>query len=277
MKPNWIWCLPLIATMGLSACDTTSSAGGNKTGTQAASTGIAGDAQSLAAYHWQLRQAFTPQGNEDQSWFLSPSRQPIQLDFAEQRLVVKNLCNVVTAGYSINGQRIAVQRAASTLMACPDSELMALEQRVARILPQAKQWSVLLGQEQGEKPATLSLQFIDGTRWQLQGEPTAQTKYGNAGERIFLEVAPQLEACSHPLMPNFKCMRVREIRYADNGVKNYTGEWENFYQQIQGYEHQAGTGKVLRIMRYKVKNPPADASSLAYVLDMVVESYQEKR
>jgi len=37
----------------------------------------------------------------------------------------------------------------------------------------------------------LTLTFIDGTRWQLDGSPTAQTQYGSAGERIFLEVAPQ--------------------------------------------------------------------------------------
>src|SRR5260221_5276107 len=30
--------------------------------------------------------------------------------------------------------------------------------------------------------------------------PTAQTQYGSAGERIFLEVAPQRTACNHPLI-----------------------------------------------------------------------------
>ena len=46
----------------------------------------------------------------------------------------------------------------------------------------------------------------------------------------------------------------------------------NFYGDIEGYAHEAGIRNVLRVKRYTIKNPPADGSSLAYVLDMVVES-----
>lgn len=273
MKPSWTWCLPLIVTMGLGACshlDEGGSAGKDKP--VAAPTGPAGDARSLTAYHWKLARAFTPQGGEDQSWFLSPSlaKPPLQLDFADKRLVVKNLCNVMTTGYSTEGQRIATQRPASTLMACDDDQLMTLEQKVARILPLAKQWAVQLGQ--GSQAPRLTLSFIDGTRWQLDGTPTAQTQYGGTGERIFLEVAPQRTACNHPLIKDFQCLRVREIRYGDNGVKTSTGEWENFYSEIEGYKHEPGIRNVLRIQRYKRQNVPADASAFAYVLDMVVES-----
>ena len=85
--------------------------------------------------------------------------------------------------------------------------------------------------------------FLTARRWsansQLDGSPTAQTQYGSAGERIFLEVAPQRTACNHPLIKDFQCLRVREIRYGDNGVKTSTGEWENFYSEIEGYKHHA--------------------------------------
>ena len=50
------------------------------------------------------------------------------------------------------------------------------------------------------------------------------------------------------------------------------GEWQNFYDQIEGFSHQPGTRNVLRVNRYTVANPPADGSSQAFVLDMVVES-----
>lgn len=267
MTFRWTWCLPLVASMTLAACGTSSGGGAAKPGP----TGPAGDATSLTAYHWKLQQAFNPAGNEDQSWFLSSSQAPIELDFVEQRVVVKNLCNTISSPYSVEGQRLNLQHGMSTLRACNDSQLMMLEQKVARILPTAKQWNVQLGGNTKEQPR-LTLQFIDGTRWQLNGNPTAQTQYGSAPERIFLEVAPERKTCSNGVAKDYQCLQVREIRYADNGVKTYTGQWENFYDEIQGYKHEAGVSNILRINRFKRKNVPADASSYAYVLDMVVST-----
>jgi Domain of unknown function (DUF4377) len=60
--------------------------------------------------------------------------------------------------------------------------------------------------------------------------------------------------------------------YADNGVLAWQGEWRPLYQEIEGYTHTPGTRNVLRLKKFAVKNPPADAPSVAYVLDMVVES-----
>ncbi|MEG0677444.1 MAG: META and DUF4377 domain-containing protein [Comamonas sp.] len=273
MKFRWTWCLPLIASLTLAACGTTDGGGARPTGP----SGPAGDAQSLTAYHWQLKQAYTPAGTEDQSWFITSSsgKGQLQLDFVDQRVVVKNLCNVMSAGYSIEGQRINLTRTMSTLMACNDNQLMMLEQKVGRILPTAKQWAVQLGQ--GQEAPRLTLQFIDGTKWQLDGKPTAQTQHGSAPERIFLEVASQRTSCNHPLIKDFQCLKVREIRYGDNGVKTHTGPWENFYSEIEGYKHEPGVSNVLRINRFKRQNVPADASSYVYVLDMVVSSAIEKR
>lgn len=267
MKFRWTWCLPLIASVTLAACGTTGAGGVSKPGP----SGPAGDAASLTAYHWKLQQAFTPAGTEDQTWFISSTQGAIELDFVEQRAVVKNLCNVLSAGYSVDGQRLNIQKPVSTLRACNDSQLMQLEQKVASILPTSKQWNVQLGASSAEPPR-LTVQFIDGTRWQLQGSPTAQTQYGSAPERIFLEVAPQRKACSHGVMKDAQCLQVREIRYGDNGVKTYTGQWENFYSEIDGYKHEAGVSNILRINRFKRQNVPADASSYAYVLDMVVST-----
>ena len=50
------------------------------------------------------------------------------------------------------------------------------------------------------------------------------------------------------------------------------GEWQFLYQDIEGYAHEPGMRNVLRLNRYTIANPPADGSSVAYVLDMVVES-----
>ncbi len=270
MKLSWIWSLPLIATMTLSACGTTDGGAGHKD-VPAAPVGPAGDAQSLTAYHWKLQQAFTPTGGEDQTWFLTSGNPNLQLDFNDQRVQVKNLCNVVTAPYRTVGDRLELQRAMSTLRACNDPGLMQLEQKVTRQLPRAQRWAVQLGADK-QQPARLTLTFIDGTRWQLEGAPTAQTQYGSAGETMFLEVAPQRVACSHGVIKDYQCLKVREIRYGDNGVKTYASDWQNFYSEIEGYKHEAGVRNVLRLQRYKRQNVPADASSFAYKLDLVVES-----
>ena len=274
MKFRLTWCLPLIASVTLAACGSTGGGGASKPGLGAPS-GPAGDATSLTAYHWKLQQAFTPAGNDDQTWFLDSTKAPIELDFADQRVVVKNLCNVMSAGYQAEGQRMNMQRAVSTLRACNDNQLMMLEQKVARILPTAKQWNVQLGSSAAEQPR-LTLQFIDGTRWQLNGKPTAQTQYGGAPERIFLEVGPERKSCTAGA-GRHECLQVREIRYDNNGLKTYTGQWENFYSEIDGYKHEAGVTNILRINRYKRQNVPADASSYAYVLDMVVSSAMESK
>ena len=112
-----------------------------------------------------------------------------------------------------------------------------------------------------------------GDRLVFHGAPTADTRFGGPGERVFLEVAAETKPCSHPLIPDKQCLQVREIKFDDNGLRvGEPGEWQNFYDQIEGFSHQPGTRNVLRVNRYTVANPPADGSSQAFVLDMVVES-----
>src|SRR3546814_10465128 len=84
------------------------------------------------------------------------------------------------------------------------------------------------------------------------------------------------DLCSHPLIPNQQCLKVREIQYDAHGLKTGHGDWQAFYSDIQGYTHQPGVRNVLRIRRYERQPVPADASRYAYVLDMVVESAQER-
>ena len=64
-----------------------------------------------------------------------------------------------------------------------------------------------------------------------------------------------------------------EVRRQGTELKVGTpGAFGNFYARIEGYSHEPGIRNVLRVDRYTIKNPPADASKYAYVLDMVVES-----
>lgn len=216
----------------------------------------------LKAYYWDLKAAYDGQG---QAW--KTSQPAMRLQFDDRQVSVQNLCNTMGASYTLNGSNIQVNRPMSTMKACADANLMGLEQRVSQLLPSAQRIDL-----RGGEPPQLVLHFADGSRWEMAGTPTPQTQYGSAGERIFLEVAPQRAACNHPLMKNAQCLRVREIRYGDNGVKQSTGEWQLFYSEIEGYKHEPGIRNVLRVNRFKRQNVPADASAYAYVLDMVVES-----
>ena len=126
--------------------------------------------------------------------------------------------------------------------------------------------------------STLVLAAADGSVLTFNAVPTAETRYGGPGETVFWEVADQTKPCPHPLMANAQCLQVREIRYDANGIKQGTpGEFTHFYGQIEGYTHQPGVRNVLRLKRFDVANPPADADRFAYVLDMAVETEQVDR
>ena len=227
-------------------------------------------ARTLQTYDWDLAAAYDGRGQAAPGWQLA-GRPAARLHFEKDGLSVQNLCNRVGASYTLDGQRLTVNRPMSTLRACADRELMGLEHRVAAQLPQAQRYEL----RSGAAAPRLVLHFADGSRWELAGSPTPATRYGSAGERIFLEVAPERVACNNPLMHNSQCLRVRDVRYADNGVKQGVGEWRIFQGEIDGYQHERGIRNVLRVQRYPLAQSgqlPADAPSHAHVLDMVVES-----
>lgn len=219
---------------------------------------------ALSANHWRLTDAKNAQGQRIDALF-ADADQPVQLDFIDGRVGVSNTCNRMGGSYSVAGEQLTFDRMASTLMACTDAKLMALDQEVGKRLEGSLKFA--------QSADTLILTTASGDALTFTGEPTAETRYGGPGETVFLEVAAQTQACSHPLIPDKQCLQVRELKYDDKGIKTGTdGAFGNFYQDIEGYAHEPGVRNVLRVKRYTIKNPPADGSSLAYELDMVVES-----
>lgn len=220
----------------------------------------------LQSHKWTLVTAFDSQGAADPGWQLA-GHAPLELVFAHGQLLVHGLCNMLGASYTQTNQHLIVSHPISTKRACADRDWMRLEERVDTRLPQLRRYQL-----QPARTPRLELLFADGSRWEMSGTPTAQTRYGSAAERIFLEVAPEKMTCSNGVARNAQCLRVREIHYDANGVKQSEGEWHAFYSVIDGYTHTPGMRTVLRIDRFKRQNPPADTSAYAYVLDMVVES-----
>ena len=268
--------LSLILAVALAACagsptDSTDPAApapatdhASPTNHAAASTALA---TQLPRYHWRLQGANAADGKRIDALFARADK-PLTLDFADGRLGVANACNRMGGTYKLEGDALVVGRLVSTMMACSDPRLMALDREAGSRLEGRLDATL----QDGETPQ-LELTTAAGDVLAFTGEPTASTRYGGEGETLFLEVAAQTRPCSHPLIPDKQCLQVREIRYDANGVKQGAdGEFRHFYDAIEGYAHEDGVRNVLRVKRYRVKNPPADASSEAYVLDMVVES-----
>ena len=249
----------------MAACNNTTPANSQATVPATVSTPAAIDGNLLTANHWVLDNATDSAGKRIDALFVRADK-PVTLNFIDGRLAVDNTCNRMGGGYTVAGSTLPVSPMASTMMACADQTLMALDQAVGSRLEGTLKIEQL-------DAATLKLSTAAGDVLTLRGEPTAETRYGGPGATVFLEVDAQTKPCSHPLIPDKQCLQVREVHYDDKGLEQgQRGAFENFYDGIEGYTHEAGVRNVLRVKRYAVKNPPADASSQAYVLDMVVGS-----
>lgn len=268
------------AAVMLAACNSTpSSTTSSSARDTAASTMPASAASSrLSAYHWDLEQAVDAKGAKLPQFATAAQQAPVRLSFLQgegangARIIVSNLCNNMSAGFEVDGDKMRVGKSMSTMRVCADAQLMALENLVGRQLGSIQQWKLIPAETRPDNLPRLELRLADGSTWLLQGQPTDETLYGGKPERVFLEVAPQRVACGHPLIPSYRCLQVRTVQYGDNGTKQSVGEWGAFYSEIKGYQHEAGVRNVLRVNRYEPKNRPADASRYVYVLDMTVES-----
>ncbi|CAD6546709.1 META and DUF4377 domain-containing protein [Paraburkholderia metrosideri] len=263
----------LLLPLALAACaqapETTSPAPATTTTSAApTSTAPATGSSSLVQYHWQLTNATDSNGKRIDALFVREDK-PVQLDFSPDRLNVINSCNSMGAGYTIRKGQLQVGSMVSTMMACHDPALAALDSAISQRLQGNLGVSMLAG---GNAPH-LQLVAANGDTLNFTGMATAQTRFGGPGETTFLEVAAQTVPCNHPLIPDKQCLQVREIHYDEQGLLTGTpGAWQPLNQDIEGYTHTPGIRNVLRVKRFTVRNAPADGPSTAYVLDLVVES-----
>lgn len=222
----------------------------------------------LRGYTWNLDTA-TDAAGKPIALLQREGKYGLKLSFNGDNLGVSGGCNHVGAGFKLAGDRIDIGAFRTTLMACEDQRLMQMDSAISEQLKGSARFAI-----EGDAPQPrLLLTTAGGAKLVLSGEPTAETRYGSAGTTMFLEVDSQLRRCSHPLIPNYQCLWVRERKYDDNGVAlKPSDEWHFLYQNIEGYTHEAGIRNVVRVKKFDIKNPPADASSVAYVQDMVIES-----
>jgi len=232
------------------------------------------DTSVFNTYHWQLTEATDSQGRLIGPLFVR-SNKPVQLEFQGDRFSVVNTCNQMGGRYTVQGNRINFFSMASTMKMCADANLAKLDEEVGRRLEKA---TTFMLQNVGQPLQTagaprLTVSTESGDKLIFTGKLTAEARYGGPGEIVFLEVAPQAQPCHHPLMPNARCLQVRQIYYDANGRKiTTTNRWEPLYQQVEGYQHEEGVRNVVRVKRFKVQNPPADAPDTVYIMDTVIES-----
>ncbi|MCD9004823.1 META and DUF4377 domain-containing protein [Luteimonas sp. XNQY3] len=265
--------LMLLLPLALAACGGSTPPEGAATApTQAAADAIpdaapADHSTTLEAYHWRLVDA-TGSGGTRIDALLDGGGEALQLDFADSGLSVSNACNRMGANVALDDDRLTVDQVISTMMACADAQLTAREREIGQRLPGTHRIALT-----GGEPPRLTMHLDDGDVLVFEGVPTPATRYGGEGETVFLEIAPERVACSHPLIPEQRCLQTREVQYDDEGVRSPgDAEWTPLYQDIEGFTHEDGVRNVVRVQRFDVTDPPADAPSQAYVLDMVVES-----
>lgn len=256
----------LLLPLALAACTPAPDADKTASPPATAST-TASAAPALADYHWQLSDAVDDQGQRLDGLFGNAS-QPLQLDFSGDRVEVRNACNRIGGGYSLVDGHLVTKPLVQTMMACAEPALMQREDTIKAVL-QARP-ALTVTASAGAPRLVLA---GAGKTLGFTGQPTAQTRYGSAGSVEFLEVAAAPAPCANPPAPATACLEVRQLHYGDDGLRRgEPGAWQTLAQAIEGYTHQPGVRNVLRVKRYTLAQPPAGASSAAYVLDMIVES-----
>ncbi|AKV01455.1 putative lipoprotein [Labilithrix luteola] len=222
---------------------------------------------TLTANRWTLESATDAQGKRLDALF-PDAKHTLTLSFENGRAAVAGGCNSMGGGYALDTQNtVTISQLASTRKAC-EPALMQADQAIGALLAKPLQAKI-----DTATPLRMHLASPSGETSIWVGEPTATTRYGGAGETMFLEIAPARVTCPHAMIPNYQCLQVREIRYDAQGIKQSPpGEWQFLYENIEGFEFREGERKVLRLKKFKRNPAPADASSIAYVLDMVVES-----
>ncbi len=222
---------------------------------------------TLGGYHWRLQDATDPRGQRIAALLARPEL-PLQFDFVDGRIRVANACNSIGGDVSLNGDTVRVGALRATKMACMDAAVMALDDEIGKRLQGDARIRLL-----ESDPPQLLWTAANGDVLRFVGAPTPETRYGNAGTTVFMEVAARRKPCKHPTMPAPQtCLEVREVRFAEGQRVGEPGAWQLFHGNIDGYTHEDGIRTVLRVKRFVIANPPMDAASVGYVLDTVIES-----
>lgn len=205
-------------------------------------------AARLAAYHWDLV-GWT--GGQ------APQGKLLRLDFTGSRFSTDTLCNRASGAYRVNGTSIRLGddkgQFATTLMACPEPA-MTVERAYLKSLAAVRTWRI-----EGDH---LLLRTAKGETMTYR----AAHKPAADAPRKFIYVSAETKPCTG--VAPMTCLQVREKE---------SDPWQLHYGGIVDFDPQPGIAYRLRIIEEKIANPPADASSIRWTLDQVIEQHVVNR
>ncbi|MFH7765299.1 DUF4377 domain-containing protein [Acinetobacter sp. BSP-28] len=210
--------------------------------------------QTLSAYQWSTATGTAPK--------------PLVLNFDDKgRLSIATSCNGMGGSWKVENNQIVTGPLMATQMACPEASMQ--QESIAKDLFNDRKAPFVLNLNDPQQP-TLTLISATGQKYVFTGKMTPETKYNSQAETIFLEIAPETKSCTG-VAPQ-TCLQVREVKYAENGVKTQVDkDWTLFYDKIEGFTHTPNERQIIRVKRYEIKHPAADQSKYAYIHDMTVE------
>ena len=157
-------------------------------------------------------------------------------------------CNTFGGDVSIENERISISSIFSTLMACLDDDVNQREQAFFNMLENAASYEILrqsltLFDVDGQLLATFTV--MEEGEAGMEESSNIKTFYVGAEQVDCVGVGPQ------------KCLLVKE---------NVEDEYTYFYDNIGGFDWEAGYEYELLVSVTDIENPPADGSSLSYEL-----------
>ncbi|WP_176593533.1 META and DUF4377 domain-containing protein [Sphingobium sp. EM0848] len=199
---------------------------------------------ALAANHWDLVEwtgGQVPQGKR------------LRLDFDAKRgsFSTETMCNRAGGAYRVKGKTIRLGNAkgqfASTMMACPEPA-MTVERAYTQSLAAVRTYRI-----EGNR-LVLRTAKGESLTYQAAHKPAADAP------RKLIYVSADTKPCTG--VAPMTCLQVREKE---------TDAWQLHYSGIVDFDPQPGIEYRLRIVEEKLANPPADASSIRWTLDQVIE------
>lgn len=194
--------------------------------------------------------ATTPQ--PDGRWKSAGDNEPpIELELKNGRLSVSGGCNRLFGTARVENGVLIVDQLASTMMAC-DAVSMARDRDLSQLLNSRP----TVRQQDGHL-------LLAGPGKQLE---LRQQEDLSAAPTRLIYVAAERRPCSG--VAPMQCLQVRDSQDAP---------WQLHYGEIEGFKPEPGIVYRLRIKEVKVANPAADAPSLRWVLDKVLEQKLEQQ
>ncbi|MCP3897838.1 META domain-containing protein, partial [Moraxella sp.] len=209
-------------------------------------------ADELYEYDWRLV------ASDDDRFKLFIETRSVYLTAAEDRLSFGVGCNVHSAGFTLTKDILTISDGvAATRKACDPSAHEA-ERVLAASFTNAK----LTLKVQDDRQAVMT-HTNQGKSWTWQGVKKPDVLYGEPVV-LYWEIEPEPILCANNA-PN--CLKVRNVRYDDQGIKMGAGAWREFDDVIEGYHHETGVSKIIRLKAYTDKS----TGETVHVYDSTVE------